>query len=175
MQEAEGGFLRRGQRGPVGAGGFEQLEGALHIGADEVAGAVDGAVDMALGGEVQEGAGAVRGQQRGHRWAVTNIDPREVVARVGGHWGQALQVAGVGERVEHQHGLVLLAQPVVHKIGADETGGSGEEDHDLKPGEKPVRTDIVTDERPQTSMAGSRHEVAFTVKQLVLSFTQKHI
>ena len=62
------------------AHGVEEAEGADDVGVDEVFGTVDGAVDVAFGGEVQHGAGAVLGQQA--------IDQRAGI--------------GVGERIEQQ-------------------------------------------------------------------------
>jgi hypothetical protein len=62
------------QRGPVGARRFQQREGALDVGLDEGAGPVDAAVDMALGGEVHEGARPVLGEQP--------VDEQRAVARM---------------------------------------------------------------------------------------------
>ena len=42
---------------PVGEGGFEQGVGAADVGLDEGRGAVDRAVDVALGGKMQDGIG----------------------------------------------------------------------------------------------------------------------
>ena len=39
---------------------------------------------------------------------------------------QAREVAGVGQRVEHDHRLAGCGQPVVHEVGADEAGAAGD-------------------------------------------------
>jgi len=40
---------------PIAAGGFQHIVGAVHIGLDKRAGAVDGAVHMAFGGQMHHG------------------------------------------------------------------------------------------------------------------------
>ena len=62
VQEAKAGFGFAFQPTPVGAHGFQQAKGADNVGLDEVFGAVDGAVHVAFGGEVDDGAGLVLGQ-----------------------------------------------------------------------------------------------------------------
>ena len=61
MEEAEGFLLLLAQSVPVGAGGFEEVEGADDVGLDELGGAMDRAIHMGLGGKVDDGAGAVLG------------------------------------------------------------------------------------------------------------------
>ena len=56
VEEAEGGARGCVQRGKVRARGFEEVEGAVDVGLEEGVGAEDGAVDVALGGEVDYGA-----------------------------------------------------------------------------------------------------------------------
>src|SRR5690349_22550369 len=54
---------RSSDLGPVRAHGFQQPEGADHVGLDEGAGRVDGAVDVRLRREVHDGARPVACQQ----------------------------------------------------------------------------------------------------------------
>src|ERR1019366_4092888 len=82
MQEAERYALGLRKRRPVGARFFEQAEGAVNIGADEIVGAVDGAVDVALSGEVNDGAGLFAPQQRAQEIAIDNVALLEAIARV---------------------------------------------------------------------------------------------
>jgi hypothetical protein len=42
---------------PISSGFLEQVKGAIHVGANEIVGVVDGAVHMTLGGQVHNGAG----------------------------------------------------------------------------------------------------------------------
>ena len=130
VQEAEGVSLGLGQCGPVGAGGLQQRVGAFDVGAHEGAGAVDGAVDMALGGEVHDGARAVLGQQAVDQGAVADVAMHEDVACVAAQALEVAQVAGVGERIEVEHGLAAglgAGQPVEHEVAADEAGAAGDE------------------------------------------------
>jgi hypothetical protein len=82
MVEAEGGLGFGVQAHPVAAGGFEEGEGAVDVGADEVARAVDAAVHVALGGEVDDGAGLVLGEQAVDEFAVADVAVHEDVAGV---------------------------------------------------------------------------------------------
>ena len=63
MQEAKVGFVDIGQGGPVRPHGFKQEEGANDVGLDKVLRAVDGAVHVTIGGEVQNRKGEVLSQQ----------------------------------------------------------------------------------------------------------------
>ena len=42
---------------------------------------------------------------------------------------EVAEVAGVGELVEIDDGLVGRREPVEHEVGADEAGAAGDEDH----------------------------------------------
>jgi hypothetical protein len=135
MQKAEGG-LGIGVHGvPVTAGFFEQAEGADHVGLDELAGAVDGAVDMAFGCEVQDGPGLVRGQRLAHGIAVADVGVDQDGPAAFQVLGDGGRVAGIGELVEDHDGLVGQAQPscalepVVNEVTADEAGCACDEDH----------------------------------------------
>ena len=114
---------------PVGAHGFEQAEGADDVGLDEVFRAVDAAVDVRFGGKIDDGAGLVLGEQLGDEVEVADVALDEDVARVALERGEVLEVAGVGQRVEVDDGLVGMGQPVEDEIAADEAGAAGDEDH----------------------------------------------
>jgi len=128
VQEAKGGLLGRGQRRPVAAHGLEQLVGALHIGLDEGARAVQRAIDVAFGGEVEHGARPALGQQALHQGSVADAAVHELVPRIGLQAGEVFEVAGVGEQVEVDDRLVALGQPVEHEVAADESGTAGDKD-----------------------------------------------
>jgi hypothetical protein len=69
------------QAHPVAAGGFEQGEGAIHIGAHKVTRAVDAAIHVALGGKVDDGAGLVLGKQAVDKLPVADVALHEDVPR----------------------------------------------------------------------------------------------
>jgi len=133
VEEAEGGFLGVTQVVPVAAYYFEQMEGADDVGLDEVFRAVDGAVDVALGGEVDDGARLLFGEQFADQGAVADVALDEDVALVAVQAGEVLQVAGVGEFVEIEDRLVVLSQPVEDEVRADEAGAAGDENHEIQP------------------------------------------
>ena len=63
VQETERCAIGFRKRRPVGSRFFEQAERAVDVGADEIIGAVDGAVNVALGGEVNDGTRLFAPQQ----------------------------------------------------------------------------------------------------------------
>src|ERR1700674_3251130 len=73
MQETERGAIGLGKRQPVGSRFLEQTECAVDVGADEIIGAVDGAVDMALGGEVNDGTRLFAPQQAAQELAIDDV------------------------------------------------------------------------------------------------------
>jgi hypothetical protein len=128
MVEAEGGLRAGIECGPVGSRRLQQREGAFDVRLDEGTRAVDASVDVALGGEVQHGARAVLGQQAVDERAITDVAVHEDMPCVALQRGQVAQVAGVGEGVEIDDGLVALRQPVEDEVAADEAGASGHEE-----------------------------------------------
>ena len=101
------------------AGGVEQGAGADHVGAGEGVLVVDRAVDVGLGGEVDDRVAAL------HRLA----HDRRVLDRADdqlGALGQVLAPAGVGELVEHDDLVLVAGEP--HVGGADEPGGAGDQE-----------------------------------------------
>ena len=121
-----------GQAHPISAHRLQQAEGAHDVGLDEVTGAVDGAVDVALGREVDHGAGLVLGQQAADQGGIANVALHKDVAFVALQAGQCLGVAGVGEFVEVDNGLVAACEPVKDKVSADEAGTAGDKNGHLK-------------------------------------------
>ena len=75
VEEAEGFLGFGGEGGVVGAGGLEEGEGSVDVGAEEGFGAGDGAVYVGLGGEVDDGAGAVVSEERGDEGGVALMSP----------------------------------------------------------------------------------------------------
>ena len=85
---------------PVGARGFEQSVGAVDVGRDEVAGAVDRAVDMRFGGQMDYAAGVIIDEQAVQRSAVADIGAAEDMVRMVRQIGQGFQIAGIGQLVD---------------------------------------------------------------------------
>ena len=101
------------------AGGVEQGAGADHVGAGEGVLVVDRAVDVGLGGEVDDRVAAL------HRLA----HDRRVLDRADHQLdalGQVLAPARVGELVEHADLVLGLDEADVG--GADEPGGAGDQE-----------------------------------------------
>ena len=98
---------------------------AEDVGADEVLRAADGAVDVRLGGEVDDGVGAA--QRLADDGGVADVAVHEGVAGVVLDVAQVLEVAGVGELVEvHDLDVVVPGEHVAHEVGADEPGAAGD-------------------------------------------------
>jgi len=83
---------------------------------------------VALGGEVEHGARLVRSQQLRHQLGVVDVALDENVPCIAAQAVEVAQIAGVGELVEVDDGLVLLCQPLQHEVGADEARSAGNQD-----------------------------------------------
>src|SRR5690606_19208649 len=112
--------------------------GSVDVGADELAGAADRAVDMALGGKMQDPAGAVLGQQGRHAVLVADVRLHENVGGILAHSREILAVASVSELVDVDHRPEAGGKPVEDEIGSDEAGAAGDEDHAGRPYEGPT-------------------------------------
>jgi len=97
---------------------------------DEIFGAVDAAVHMAFGCEVDDGAGAVGGQQCIKHSTVTDVGLHKDVAGMTVQAGKGFKVACVGEFVDVDDGFSRLGQPVEYEVAADEAGAACDENHD---------------------------------------------
>jgi hypothetical protein len=64
VEKAECGLFRLRQLRPVLLGAVEEAERAGDVGLDEGLGRIDGAVDVGLGGEVDDGVDRVLGEER---------------------------------------------------------------------------------------------------------------
>ena len=82
---------------------------------------MDGSVDVALGGKMHDRARLVLRQQLRDQLGVADVAVDEGMALVSLDSRQVAEVAGVGQLVEIDDGLVLAGQPVKDKIGAYES------------------------------------------------------
>ncbi len=97
------------------------------VGAQELRGAVDRAVDVRLGSEVDDGVVAVH--RLTHGITVTDVALDEGVAIVVGDVGQRREVARVGQGVEvGDPDVVGHPERVADEVGADEARSAGDED-----------------------------------------------
>src|SRR5690606_27825251 len=95
VQEAERVPAVLRESAPVVAGSFQQCQRANHVGLDEGGRAVDRAVDVALGGEVQDRVRLVFGQQPPNQITVTDVPLDEDVIRAVPYRCQAVEIAGI--------------------------------------------------------------------------------
>ena len=98
------------------------MKGADDVGLDEVFRAVNAAVDVRFGCKVDDGAGFVVGKKAGYQRGIADVSTYEDVTRVALQAGEILEIAGVGEFVEIDDGLIGLIQPVENEIAADKSG-----------------------------------------------------
>ena len=128
MQEAECGFVLGCELLPVGASGFEELEGTDDVGLDELSGTVDGAVDVGFGCEVDDGGGVMCGEELVEEGAISDAAVEEKVIRISFEGGKVFGVSGVSEGIEVEHFAESASYPVEDEVGADETGAAGDEE-----------------------------------------------
>ena len=130
MQKAERRAFGGRQFAQVRTRCLEQIESANDIGLDEIARAVDRAVDMAFGGEMHDGARLVLAQQRVNQWSVVDIAVHEYVIRVGVDRRQVVRIAGISQAVEVDDRGLFPGKPVQDKVGADKACSAGDEYQD---------------------------------------------
>ena len=126
--KAKGRFFGAVQAPPVAAGRFQQGVGADDVGFDEGRWPVDGAIDMAFGGQVHDGIGLVLGKDAVEFCAVANIDLLKRVARAGAALGQRGQVARVGQLIDIDDAVARVANDVAHQGGANKAGTAGNQE-----------------------------------------------
>src|SRR4029078_2316459 len=90
---------------------------------------MDRAVDMALGGKIDDRIGPVRGQQCLDGRAIADVGAHEMMIGVVLERGQTAEIACVSQLVDVDNGLVACRAPVEDEIGADKSGSAGDQDH----------------------------------------------
>ena len=111
----------------IGARGFEHPQRAGDIGLDERFRPADRTVDVALGSQVGDRIEPLALEQLRDQRLVEDRALDEAVARVGLHRRKVLQIARIGQRIEHHHALRAVRQQMRDEIGADEAGAAGDE------------------------------------------------
>ena len=94
---------------------------------------MDGAVDVAFGSEVNNGAGPLASQQMPDEIAIDNVSLPEALAGMVLDGTQIVKIAGVGEFVEIENaerfgGRAVCGKAVQDEVGADEAGAAGDQD-----------------------------------------------
>ncbi len=110
------------ERGDVRPGRLEQLERADDVRLDERPRPLDRAVDVALGGEVQDGRRGVLPEHPADRLPVRDVAQDEGEAGVVRHVGEALEAARVRQLVEHYDAVRRRPEGVTDEVRADEAG-----------------------------------------------------
>jgi hypothetical protein len=100
---------------------LQQRVRAVDAGLDEGVGVHDGAVDVGLGGEVDDGVDVVGAHGGGDVVAVTDVAAHELITRVVLDGQKVVEVAGIGQFViDHNAVRLRLGQQVVNKVGTNE-------------------------------------------------------
>src|SRR3954453_21480610 len=130
---------------------LQQHEGAEDVRRDEVAGVLDRAVDVGLRGEVDDRIAALDRRAGGVAVGDVGFDQLEAVLR---QPAEVLAAAGVGQLVEHPHGVIGVfgeAEPDV--VRADEAGAAG--DQELHAASAPSSLPSVPSSHVTSSSGGS--------------------
>src|SRR5258708_7757180 len=128
VEEPERGAIGFWKCQPVGSCFLKQAECAVDVGADEIIGAVDGAVNMAFGGEMNDGTRLFAPQQVAQEITIDDIALLEAIAWVGLDGAQIVEIAGVCQLVEIQDTRRFGGNPLENEVRAYEARATGDED-----------------------------------------------
>jgi len=84
-----------------------------------------------MGTDPKARARPVLGEQSIDQRAVADVALHEDMPRIATQRVEVVKVAGVGQRIEVDDGLIGVLEPVEHEVAADETGAAGDEDGHL--------------------------------------------
>ena len=113
----------------MGAAGLQEVEGAVDVGGDEVAGAGDAAVHMTFSGEMHDVGDVMLADDAEDLVFVPQIDLLKEVTRMDTvDAREVFEMAGVGEAVEIDELRDLgLVDDMTDEIGADEARAAGDQ------------------------------------------------
>ena len=126
MKKAKARAVRLAEARPVGPNLFQQREGSVDIGVDEIFGPADGPIDMALGGKVHDGARLMACQCLANQFAINDVALHEMVAWIVRDAFQVVGIAGVGEFIEIYNGRRLISHPLQDEVRADKARSTGD-------------------------------------------------
>ena len=112
---------------PIFPSCLKQHIGSENVGLNKLAGAVDGAVDMGLRGQMHDPIGLEISKGRPHGGCVADVGLKELVVRIALEIRQRAGITRVGELVDVED-LMTLGDEEVDEIGADKAGSSSDED-----------------------------------------------
>src|SRR3989338_10006704 len=95
------------------------MKGANDVGLDEIFGAVDGTIHMALRREVEDGTRSMLRQQLGDQLCIANIAAHKKVARIILQRCEIFEIPRVSKLVEADDRFVMFGQPIQYEICAD--------------------------------------------------------
>ena len=123
--ESEGGAGVLVQRAPKPKRRLKERGRSADVRADEFAGAVDGAIDMRLGGQMKDRVGTELGERAIHGGLVTDVRLQEGVFGRIRDFLEGFQIAGVGKLVHDQYLLgIRIANEMANQGRSNETGRS---------------------------------------------------
>ena len=105
---------------------FQQLERAHHVGLDEFARGIDGAVDMRLRREIDDGRRPVLVHEVLDQGAVLNAAVNENMIGMIHHGCQRIQIPGIGQGVQVDDPDVSPVDQAKNEIASDKTGAAGD-------------------------------------------------
>ena len=118
-----------GQRLPIDLCGLEQREGAQHVGLGEGEGVAYGAVDMALGGEMDDAVDVVLLHETEHGVEVADVGLDKRIIGFVFHINQVFKIACVSELIDADNMIIrILVDEEPDHMGADESGTTGYND-----------------------------------------------
>lgn len=113
---------------PCGASGVEQTLRTEDVGLKEELRVFDAAIHVALCCKVHHHVKAVVGEESVDERAVADVAFDKEAARVVNVVGNGAEIAGIGEEVKHHDlNVGVFLENVLHVVGSDETGASGDE------------------------------------------------
>ena len=119
-------FLR--QRLPVFLCGLQEGQGAHHVGAGESEGVFDGAVNVALGGQMDDAGYLMFADDASHLLEVGNVGLDESVVGTVLDVLEVCEVAGIRQLVEVDDMVVgILVDKKSDNMGTDESGSAGDQ------------------------------------------------
>ena len=133
MNETKSRFLLRSEALPMVKRGFQQTQGAEHVGLNKNLGRVDRAIDMAFGRKVDHARDPMFLQQGGDRGGVADVALRKGVTRDFFQFLQVGKIARIGELVETDDRFngslarIGIEQMMANEIGADKSRASGDQ------------------------------------------------
>ena len=118
-----------GKRLPVFLGRLEQGERAHDVGAGECEGILDRAVDVALGGEMDDAVDPILPDDAPHLVEVGDVGAHEGVVGLILHIPEVGEIAGVGQLVEVDDAVFgIFVDEEADHVGADEARAAGYQD-----------------------------------------------